>query len=118
MRSGTLTVAGTTTTAATSVTVNTSNALLYADYTFASTNQPVANGNNTYIAIAINSAGLHSANSVAVNLPATVVLGMRLKVHLAVQAKRCLLHQPWQNTEVIMAKLYKRRDAQTRHGMH
>jgi hypothetical protein len=36
-RSGTLTVAGTTTSQATNVTVNTSNAILYVDCTFAST---------------------------------------------------------------------------------
>jgi YD repeat-containing protein len=45
--SGKLTVAGTTTSAATNVTVNTSNAVLYADATFASTNQPWVSGKTT-----------------------------------------------------------------------
>ncbi len=68
---GTLTVAGTTTIPATSVTVNTSNAILYADSTFASTNQPWANGNNTYTAIGQDSYGRTSSNSVTVNLQVT-----------------------------------------------
>ncbi len=68
---GRLTVAGTTTTPATSVTVNTSNAALYADSTFASTNQPWVNGANTYTAIAQDSYGRTSSNSVTVNLQAT-----------------------------------------------
>ncbi len=66
-----LTVAGTTTTPATSVMVNTSNAVLYADATFASTNQPWASGTNTYTAIAQDSYGRTSSNSVTVNLQAT-----------------------------------------------
>jgi len=68
---GRLTVAGTTTTPATSVTVNTSNAVLYADSTFASTNQPWANGSNTFTAIAQDTYGRVSTNSVTVNLQAT-----------------------------------------------
>jgi RHS repeat-associated protein len=68
---GRLTVAGTTTTPATSVTVNTSNAVLYADATFASTNQPWTNGNNSYTAVGQDSYGRVSSNSVTVNLQAT-----------------------------------------------
>jgi len=75
-RSGTLTVAGTTTEPGanvTSVTVNTSNALIYADGTFASTNQPLANGYNTYTAIAHDNVGVGrwDTNSLTVNLPAS-----------------------------------------------
>lgn len=65
---GTLTVAGTTTSPATNVTVNTSNAVLYVDATFASTNQPWINGNNTYTAVARDSYGRLSTNIVNVNL--------------------------------------------------
>ena len=65
---GKLTVAGTTTSPATNVTVNTSNAVLYADITFASTNQPWASGNNTFTAIARDVYGRINTNSVAVNL--------------------------------------------------
>lgn len=50
-RNGTLTVAGTTTSQATSATVNTSNAVLYADNTFASTNHTLADGENAFTAI-------------------------------------------------------------------
>jgi RHS repeat-associated protein len=68
---GTLTVAGTTTSAATNVTVNTSNAAIYADWTFASTNQPFVNGNNTFTAIAMDSLGRRDTNSITVSLPGT-----------------------------------------------
>jgi RHS repeat-associated protein len=68
---GRLTVAGTTTSAATNVTVNTSNAVLYADVTFASTNQPWSSGNNTFKAIAHDVYGRWSTNTETVNLPAT-----------------------------------------------
>jgi RHS repeat-associated protein len=68
---GRLTVAGSTTSPATNVTVNTSNAVLYADVTFASTNQPWANGNNTYTAIAHDVYGRSSTNSLTVSLNGT-----------------------------------------------
>jgi RHS repeat-associated protein len=68
---GKLTVAGTTTSPATNVTVNASNAMLYADATFASTNQPWVNGNNTFTAIAKDSYGRKDTNSLTVNLPGT-----------------------------------------------
>jgi len=68
---GRLTVAGTTTTPATNVTVDTSNAVLYADSTFASTNQSWTNGNNTYTAIGKDGYGRVSSNSVTVALQAT-----------------------------------------------
>lgn len=64
--SGRLTVTGTTTSPATNVTVNTSNAVLYADITFASTNQPWVNGNNTFTAIAKDAYGRTNTNSVTV----------------------------------------------------
>lgn len=72
-RSGKFTVAGTTTSPATNVTVNTTNAFLYADATFAATNFTLANGTNTFTAIAKDSYGRRDTNSVTVNLPATNV---------------------------------------------
>jgi RHS repeat-associated protein len=69
--SGMLTVAGTTTSPATNVTVNTSNAVLYADSTFASTNQPLVNGSNTFTAVAKDIYGRINTNSVTAYLPAT-----------------------------------------------
>jgi len=69
--SGRLTVAGSTTSPATNVTVNTSNAVLYADASFASTNQSWVTGNNTYSAIARDIYGRSSTNSTTVNLQST-----------------------------------------------
>jgi RHS repeat-associated protein len=71
LRSGTFTVAGTTSSGATNVTVNTSNAVLFADHTFASTNQSLANGTNTFTAIAKDFLGNVATNIVGVNLPVT-----------------------------------------------
>jgi hypothetical protein len=71
---GALTVAGTTTSPVTNVTVNTSNAVSYADSTFASTNQPWVNGNNTYTAIAKDAYGRINTNSVTVNLRRPTVM--------------------------------------------
>ncbi len=69
--SGTLTVAGTTTSAATNVTVNSSNAVLYLDNTFAKDGFTVTNGSNTYKAIGKDSYGRSDTNSITINLPAT-----------------------------------------------
>lgn len=71
-RSGTLTVAGTTTGTATNVTVNSTNATLYNDKTFAKDGFTVTNGNNTYTAIAQDSYNRKDTNSVVFNLPSTV----------------------------------------------
>ena len=70
--SGTLTVAGTTTSAATNVTVNTSNAVLYLDNTFAKDGLTVTNGSNTYKAIAKDSYGRSDTNSITVTLSNSV----------------------------------------------
>src|SRR5262245_51155018 len=70
--SGTFTVSGTTSGQATNVTVNTSNALLYLDYTFASTNHTLANGTNTFTAIAKNALGRNDTNAITAYLPASV----------------------------------------------
>src|SRR5256712_11216766 len=71
-RSGTLTVAGTTTSTATNVTVNSTNAILYNDQTFALAGFTVTNGNNAYTAIAQDSYNRKDTNSVVFNLPSTV----------------------------------------------
>ena len=70
-RNGTLTVAGTTTAPATNVTVNTSNAVLYADATFAATNFTLVNGTNTFTAVAKDSSGRVNTNTSICYLPAT-----------------------------------------------
>ena len=67
-----LTVAGTTSSNATSVTVNGNTAILYSDYTFASSNAfTITNGNNTFTAIAGDALGRSDTNAITVNLPAT-----------------------------------------------
>ena len=67
-----LTVAGTTSSSATSVTVNANTAILYSDYTFASSNAfTITNGNNTFTAIAGDALGRSDTNAITVNLPAT-----------------------------------------------
>ena len=70
-RNGTLTVAGTTTSTATNVTVNSLTAALYNDKMFAATNFTLADGNNTFTAIAQDSYGRKDTNAVTFNLPAT-----------------------------------------------
>lgn len=62
---GNLTVAGSTTGQATNVTVNASSATLYADNTFASTNQSWIASTNVFTAIAMDSRGRVDTNSVA-----------------------------------------------------
>jgi RHS repeat-associated protein len=67
-----LTVVGTTTSPATNVTVNAAATILYGDSTFASSNGfTPANGNNTFTAIAQDSLGRLSTNSVTAYLPAS-----------------------------------------------
>jgi RHS repeat-associated protein len=69
-RSGTFTVEGTASSQATNVTVNTSNAVQYSDFTFASTNQNLSDGNNTFTAIAKDSFGNLATNVSIAYLPA------------------------------------------------
>lgn len=70
-RSGTLTVAGTTTSAATNVAVNGSAAILYRDATFGATGFSLADGTNTFTAIAADSLARKNTNAVSVFLPAS-----------------------------------------------
>jgi len=79
MRSGTFTVAGTTTKAGgnvTSVTVSgtgltSGSAAIYMDGMWARTNATLANGANSYTAVALDSSGRSDTATVSVNLPAT-----------------------------------------------
>jgi hypothetical protein len=70
-RTGTLTVAGGTTSVATNVAVNGLTAALYGDATFALGGFTIANGNNSFTAIAKDSYGRLATNTVSVNLPLT-----------------------------------------------
>ncbi len=85
---GRLTVAGSTTSPATNVTVNTSNAVLYADVAFASTNQPWVYGDNTYTAIAKDVYGRKDTNSLTVNLSGTNSYTYDLNGNLLSDGKR------------------------------
>ncbi|MGA2751118.1 MAG: hypothetical protein ABSG59_20310, partial [Verrucomicrobiota bacterium] len=67
---GTLTVVGTTTSPATNVTVNTSNAAVYLDATFAAAGLPLT---TTYTAVAQDSYGRRATNTVTVNVATNVV---------------------------------------------
>jgi RHS repeat-associated protein len=70
-RSGTFTVAGTTSSGATNVMVGTSNATLYADHMFASTNHTLTDGINTFTAIAWDFLGNVATNVSVADLEAT-----------------------------------------------
>jgi YD repeat-containing protein len=87
---GKLTMAGTTTSPATNVTVNTSNAFVYADTMFASTNQPWVNGNNTFTVIANDSYGRKDTNSITVNLLATNTYAYDLNGNMITNGTRVL----------------------------
>ena len=91
-RSGTLTVAGTTTSPATNVTVNTSNAILYADSTFASSNQSLANGSNTFTAIAKDSYGRLATNVSTCYLPSSVSFTYDSNGNLTGDGTRCFAY--------------------------
>jgi RHS repeat-associated protein len=85
---GRLTVAGTTTSPATNVTVNTSNAILYVDATFASTNQSWTDGNNTYTAIAKDTYGRVDSNTVTVTLSGTNLFAYDLNGNMLTNSTR------------------------------
>jgi RHS repeat-associated protein len=89
---GTLTVAGTTTSQATNVTVNGLAASLYGDYTFASTNQSLANGNNTFTAIAKDTYGRRDTNTINSYLPSTSNFTYDQNGNLTGDGKRCFAY--------------------------
>jgi len=91
-RSGTLTVAGTTTSPATNVTVNMFNAVLYADFSFASPNQSLVDGLNTFMAVAKNSQGRQVSNSLSVYLPATVSYQYDANGNMLSDGMRCFAY--------------------------
>jgi RHS repeat-associated protein len=73
-RSGTFTLTGATPAPATNVTVNGQAAQTYGDFTFAATNNSLANGANTFTIIAQNAYGVTATNSLTLNLPSSVAL--------------------------------------------
>jgi RHS repeat-associated protein len=81
-RNGVMTVSGALPGLATSVTVNGSNAQQYGDFTFAATNQSLANGQNTFTIVAHEPNGGSVTNSLVVNLPTSVALRFDLNGNL------------------------------------
>ena len=73
-RIGVLTVSGNTPAPATNVTVNGQVAQIYSDFTFASTNHTLANGNNVFTNIAQNIYGMTVTNTITSYLPTPVAL--------------------------------------------
>ena len=71
-RTGTLTVSGAVLGAATNVTVNGGGAILYSDNSFAREALSLADGDNSFTAVARDSLGRAGTNTVTANLPATV----------------------------------------------
>src|SRR5205807_9464002 len=66
----------------TNTTVNATNAILYVDNTFAFTNQALADGSNTYTAIAKDSQGRRDTNTVSAYLPANAYYAYDLNGNL------------------------------------
>jgi RHS repeat-associated protein len=73
-RSGPLTFSGALPAPATNITVNGTPAQLYGDFTFAATNNTLANGLNTFTIAAENVYGVTTNNTLALNLPQSVNL--------------------------------------------
>ena len=73
-RTGTFTVAGGASDPATSVTLNGSAATLYTDKTFAKVGITLADGTNTFTAVATDAYGRWATNTINANLPSTINL--------------------------------------------
>lgn len=73
-RSGTFTLSGAIPAPATNITVNGQTAQIYGDFTFATTNNILLNGTNTFTVIAQNTYGLAVTNTITPNLPASTSL--------------------------------------------
>jgi RHS repeat-associated protein len=107
-RSGTLTVEGATPAPAASVTVNGQNAETYGDFTFARTNNTLANGSNTFTLIAQNAYGLKVTNNLSVNLPASATYQYDLNGNLTGDGLRAFFYDAEnQLTNVSVAGAWK-----------
>ena len=73
-RTGTFTLSGATPAPATNVTVNGLVAQTYGDFTFATTNLTLTNGQNSFSTIAQNVYGVRATNILSLNLPSSVTL--------------------------------------------
>ena len=91
-RGGTLTVAGAVLGNATEVTVNGAGAILYYDRTFAREGLSLADGANTFTAVARDNRGRGDTNTFTVNLPATVTLAYDANGNLTTNGTRVLTY--------------------------
>jgi RHS repeat-associated protein len=87
-RGTSMTVAGVTTTTATNVSLNGLAAAIYADHTFATTNVGLADGNNTFTAIARDSYGRCDTNSTLSYLPSSLSVVYDLNGNLRTNGTR------------------------------
>src|SRR5207249_6474295 len=87
-RTGTFTVAGTTTGPATNVAVNSQTGALYSDATFAKDGFTLADGTNTFTAIAKDSYGRSDTNSSICNLPSAISFAYDLNGNLHTNGTR------------------------------
>ena len=123
--SGTLTVAGTTTSGATNVTVaanggGASNAIRYADATFARTNVSQLDGTNTFTAVAQDSLGRGDTNTVSSYLPTAVTFLYDLNGNLRTNGTRVFQYDDenqlicitepgaWMSTNIYDGKMRRR----------
>ncbi len=107
-RSGTLTVAGMSSASATNVTVNSSTATRYGDNTFAKDGFSLADGTNTFTAIAQDAAGNAATNAVTVYLPATNVFQYDANGNLLSDGRRAFTYDDEnQLTSVLVTNAWK-----------
>ncbi len=107
-RTAAMTVAGNASSGATNVSVNSANAVLYADKTYARTNVSLANGNNTFTAIATDSNGRTDTNSVTLNLPTPVSFQYDAKGNLTSDSRRGLEYDDEnQLTRITVTNVWK-----------
>jgi RHS repeat-associated protein len=108
-RTGTLTVSGNTPAPATNVTVNGLSAQIYGDFTFASTNHTLADGNNSFTNVAQNVYGLTVTNTFTANLPASASLQSDANGNLTNDGLRTFAYDSEnQLTNVTVANQFKK----------
>ena len=100
-RTGELTISGATPVPATNLTVNGQAALTYGDFTFASANNALIEGQNAFTVIAQNRYGQASTNTLALNLPQSVSLQYDLNGNLTSDGTRSFAYDP--ENELISA---------------
>jgi RHS repeat-associated protein len=107
-RTGSFTVAGTTSSNATSVTVNSQQAALYSDFTFAAPGFTLSDGANSFTAVAQDSLGRTDTSTVTAYLPATNAFSYDLNGNLLSDGLRLFAYDAEnQLTNVMVANAWK-----------